>query len=186
MALGSTPDQYRQMLINLTPPGICWPTDPNTTWVKLLDALAQELARVDGRALDLYNEAFPDTATELLAHWERIVGLPDAFSDPDATIEERRQLVLFKLQARGGQSADYLEGLISTLGYLNKIIPATPFKADISYADDFLFDETWAYIFIVIVQNPVANPDLLEARIRSVQPASSKSIFFYVDDINDF
>lgn len=185
-SIGQSANDYLESLKALAPKGVCWTTDNNSNWIKLLDAIAQEYARVDGRGVDLLMEAFPDTSDELLPNWERLVGLPDTFSDPDATIEERRQQVLFKLQARGGQTAEYIQDLIATLGYESLIIDATPFKADFSHADDFLFDDTWAHIFVVVVQNPVANHEQLEGRIRSIQPAQSKSIFFYVDDINDF
>lgn len=181
-----TAEDYKRVMIALAPQGVCWPAEEDANWVKLWEALAQEYARVNGRTNDLYNEAFPDTTTELISSWERIVGLPDAFSNPDATLEERRQAVLFKLQARGGQTVVYIEDLIATLGYEAKVINGVPFRADLSHADDFLFDDTWAHIFIVVVQNPVDNPELLEGRVRSVQPAHSKSIFLYVDDLDDY
>lgn len=184
--IGNTPTDYKNAAIALSPKGACWPTDDASNWVKLLDSIAQEFARVDGRTVDLYAEGFPDTTVELIGNWERVVGLPDAFSNPDATLEERRQAVLFKLQARGGQTVEYLVDLINTLGYQAKIIEAVPFRADLSCTDDYLFDDTWAHIFIVFVQNPVSNPELLEGRIRSVQPAQTKSIFVYVDDLDDY
>lgn len=186
ITLGSSAADYKKALIDLSPSGNCWPTSDDSNWVKLLDALAQEFARVDGRAVDLYNEGFPDTSDELLANWERIVGLPDQFSDPDASLDERRAAVLFKLRARGGQTVEYYEGLLETLGYRVQIIDATPFRAGISHADDFLFDATWVNIFLVIVENPVSDPDNLEARITSLKPAHSKSVFLYVDDIDEY
>lgn len=183
MGIGSTAENYKQTMIRLSPTGSCWPTEDGTTWVTLLDALAQEFARVDASAVDLLNEAFPDTTDALLENWERILGLPDIFSDPDATVEERRNTVLFKIRARGGQSADYFEDLIEALGYESRVSDIEPFSADYSYAGDFLFDDYWEHHFLVLVEGPVSNEALFEARFQSVQPAHTISIFYYEDEV---
>lgn len=179
MGLGSSADEYREQLIKLSPQGQCWPTDEGSTWYELLDAIAQEYARIDEHGVTLLNEAFPDTTDALLSDWERTLGLPDEFSDPGASEEERRQYLLFKIRARGGQSAAYLSGLIDTLGYENEIQECYPFAADTGEAGGYLFDETWIYYFLVIVQGPVFDEALFEARFRSIQPAQSVSIFIY-------
>ena len=67
---------YLNQLLQLQPPGEALPTDPDSTWVKLLDGLAQELERVDSRAAALIRESDPRQALELLADWERVCGLP--------------------------------------------------------------------------------------------------------------
>lgn len=179
MELGSTADDYKDTMIQLSPTGVLWPTEDSTTWVKLLEALAQEYARTDSSSVEFVQESFPDTTSTLLPNWERMLGLPDVFSDPDATIDERRNTVIAKMQARGGQSADYLSSVIDALGYVNSIQECTPFAADISQTGDYLFDESWMYYFIVTVQGPVPDQDLFEARVRSLQPAHTVSIFVY-------
>jgi uncharacterized protein YmfQ (DUF2313 family) len=180
MALGQTADDYKESLKSLAPKGTCWPTSDDSNWIKLLDAVAQEYARVDGRGVDLVTEAFPDSSDELLPNWEKLVGLPDAFSDPDATIEERRQQVLFKLQARGGQSEEYIESLIEALGYPAKIYDS-PFCAGISTAGEFCFDDEWVNYFFVLVGGPVYDEASVEGRVRSIQPAHSDSVFYFED-----
>lgn len=179
MGIGSSADDYKDIMIKLSPVGICWATEDTSTWVKLLDALAQEYARADGAAVELLQEAFPDTTSLLLPNWERIMGLPDVFSDPDATIDERRSVVLTKIRARGGQSADYLSDVVQDLGYVNSITECYPFSADISYSGDYLFDIAWLYYFIVRVEGDVPDHALFEARFRSLQPAQTVSIFIY-------
>lgn len=183
MDIGSSALDYKKTMIRLSPTGPCWPTEDNSTWVSLFDALSQEFARVDASACDLVDEAFPDTTTALLENWERILGLPDIFSDPSQTIEERRGVVLFKMRARGGQSADYFEDLIDALGYASRVSDIEPFAADYSYAGDFLFDDYWLHHFLVIVEGPIPNQELFEARFRSVQPAQAISLFYYEDEI---
>lgn len=179
MGIESTAADYRTSMVKLSPTGPCWPTEEGTTWVTLLDALAQEYARIDENVNLLVQETFPDTTSMLLPNWERILGLPDIFSDPDATEEERRNTVLAKMRARGGQSADYLSGIVESLGYSNTIIDCSPFVADLGEADGYLFDATWIHYFIVVVHDTVPDHTLFEARFRSIQPAQSVSIFIY-------
>lgn len=181
MGLGSTAEDYKNALIALTPIGICWPTENNSTWVTLLEALAQEFARVDSRSIDLLDEAFPNTSTELLENWERVVGLPDAFSDPNATIEERQKAVMFKLQARGGQSAEYLSSLINALGYENEVLDPTPYVADKGTAGGYLFSESWTHYFLVIVHGTLTTEQkaTFEARFKTVIPAQTIPVFIY-------
>jgi len=181
MGIGSSVEDYKNAMIALSPTGACWPTDNESNWVKLLYGLSEEFARVDTSCVTLLDEEFPNTSTILLENWERVVGLPDAFSNPDASIEERQAAVLFKLQARGGQSKEYLEGLIETLGFENTIVECNPFEADLGEADSFLFDETWLHHFIVFVHaSPTVDEKaIFEARFKTVIPAQSVPIFIY-------
>lgn len=179
MDLGSTPDDYKKTMVKLCPEGSLWPTEDTSTWVTLLEALAQEYARTDSSSVELATESFPDTTSTLLPNWERVMGLPDIFSDPTASEDERRDTVLAKIRARGGQSADYLSELIDTMGYVNSIEECYPFVADKGQTGEYLFDETWMYHFIVRVDGPVPDQDLFEARVRSLQPAHTVSIFIY-------
>lgn len=78
MALTDT--DYLRQLQSLLPPGPAWPKDDGATLTRLFGALSSELARVDGRAWQLVEEADPRTTGELLADWERSAGLPDICS----------------------------------------------------------------------------------------------------------
>jgi uncharacterized protein YmfQ (DUF2313 family) len=76
MALTDT--DYLRQLQALLPPGPAWPKNDDATLTRLFGALASELARVDGRAWQLLEEADPRTTAELFLDWERVAGLPDA------------------------------------------------------------------------------------------------------------
>lgn len=110
------PDQYLQQLIASAPPGIGTPVAGSQRWL-MWHALARSLARVDRRVDDLLAEADPRTTTEMLADWERVAGLPDACTGQAETTAERRDRVVARLTARGGQSAAYFIQVAAALGY---------------------------------------------------------------------
>lgn len=134
-----TATAYRKQLQALLPFGIVWPRRPDATLTKLLDGIAEELARVDSRADDLLSNAFPAGALEMLPDWERIVGLPDACSTELAnTIAERRKNVVSKLTERGGCSRAWFIAFAAKLGYTIEIDEFRPFIAGISRCGDRL------------------------------------------------
>jgi uncharacterized protein YmfQ (DUF2313 family) len=98
-----TTDAYAQMLAALMPPGAVWPAaDPDSFQGQLLAAWAEELARVDGRAGKLIDEAFPGTVSELLGEWEADFGLPepcDTRTGLDAAARRARLLLKYTYSA---------------------------------------------------------------------------------------
>jgi|GEM_PF-2742733 len=75
--MGLTADDYLALCQNLLPSGPAWPRESDAFVTRLLDAWAQELARIDARVDALIEEADPRTTSELLDDWEREYGLPD-------------------------------------------------------------------------------------------------------------
>lgn len=112
-----TAEQYQAQLLELLPPGPAWPRDLDSSLAKLLLAEADELARVDARADQLIEEADPRAASEMLADWERVAGLPDECMDLASTPEERRQRLHQKLVWQGGQTKAFFINLLEALGY---------------------------------------------------------------------
>jgi uncharacterized protein YmfQ (DUF2313 family) len=68
---------YLSQLIGLLPPGDALAREPGSRLERLLSVPAAELARVDGRVEALLLESDPARSTEMLADWERALGLPD-------------------------------------------------------------------------------------------------------------
>lgn len=92
--------------------------EPDSLISETLEALAQELSRVDGRGDDLINEADPRTAVETLDDWEKALSLPDLLvTDIPATLAGRQVAVTTKFVSRGGQNYDYFANLIDACGY---------------------------------------------------------------------
>jgi len=68
---------YLSQLIGLLPPGDALAREPGSRLEQLLSVPAAELARVDGRVEALLLESDPARTMEMLADWERALGLPD-------------------------------------------------------------------------------------------------------------
>lgn len=141
---------YLAHLQALLPPGAAWTRERDANLAKLLRALAEELARVDGRAVDLLRECDPRTAFEMLSDWERVTGLPDQCTGALITIQERRQAVAMKLASTGGQSRQYFIDLAAALGVEITITEFLPFQAGRSVAGDALYnDDGWRHFWKV-------------------------------------
>ena len=68
---------YLSQLLALLPPGDALAREPGSKLERLLTVPAAELARVDGRVEALLLESDPARTAEMLADWERALGLPD-------------------------------------------------------------------------------------------------------------
>lgn len=115
--LGFSALAYARQLKELLPPGSVWLLLPGSWISRALLAIGTELARIDARALELLEEADPRTTTELLTDWERVLGLPDGcVLELADTTAERRNSVVAKLVARGGQSAAFYISIAAAMG----------------------------------------------------------------------
>lgn len=195
--LSTSADEYRQQLQKLAPQGIAWPTEPTSNWVKFLDALAQEFARVDARANELIDESFPDTTTELLPNWERVAGLPDDCNGViGETYQIRRLNLLAKLAARGGQSIAYFIEVMGVLGFTITITEYDRFRVNRNRMGDALNGEDWEYTFTVnaptetifwfragqaAAGEPLASwgNERLECNMNKLKPAHTLALFAY-------
>lgn len=109
--------RYADMLAELAPRGLYSKMAVGPNLRRMLEALAAEFALGHGRVDDLLREQYPRTSVELLADWERVLGLPDNCGTPPATLEARRAAVLAKLIGPRGNSRVALEALALNLGY---------------------------------------------------------------------
>lgn len=195
MALTET--NYLRQLQALLPPGPAWPKDDDATLTQLLGALAAELARVDGRAWQLIEEADPRTTAELFLDWERVAGLPDACAvayGGEQTMAQRRAALVGRLVTLGGQSSAYFIGLAAALGYA---ITITEFSEH-TVNDDVnhpLYDSAWNFAWQVnaalnavteiTVESGVDEPlsawgdSLLECVINRLKPAHTAVLYSY-------
>jgi uncharacterized protein YmfQ (DUF2313 family) len=130
-------EAYADAMAALLPTGIAWPRDPETALMMLIGALAEEWARVDGRAADLLGrEADPRATLELLADWETTFGLPDPCVAEPLTLDDRRAALTGKMTLQGGQSRAFFIQTAADLGYAVTIREFCPFMAGISRCGD--------------------------------------------------
>lgn len=195
--MGYTADQYREQLKALLPPGRAFPRERGTTLDALLDAMAQELARIDARAERLAAEAVPEFTAEMLSDWERVAGLPDNCSGLLAETQQgRRNDLVSKLVAQGGQSPAYFIELAAALGFEITIEEFRPFRAGWSQAGEPLTNGDWIFTWrvrapeVTVIpfragQSAAGEPlaawgnEGLECRIRKYAPAHTHVIFAY-------
>jgi len=114
---GLSADEYRRLLFSLLPPGMVWPTDPNSTLQRVLAGLVQEAVRVDRRALDLLAEADPRQAAELFPEWEASYSLPGKCSPAEQSMADRRAALIGRIVGRGGMRPEDYIALADGLGY---------------------------------------------------------------------
>jgi uncharacterized protein YmfQ (DUF2313 family) len=108
---------YRGLLFSLLPPGMVWPTEPESNLQRLLDGSAQEFARVDGRALELLAEADPRQADALFPEWERSYSLPSECAPTEQSLTDRRVALIGRIVGRGGMRQQDYTDLAEGLGY---------------------------------------------------------------------
>lgn len=143
-------DDYIDQLAAMLPPGIAIRREADTDIYKLLSAMAEEMARIDNRGDDLLLESDPRTTTELLAEWEAQVGLPDpCLAGAEQTVQQRRNAVVARYTARGGQSKQFFIDFAASLGYTVTITEFRPFRAGISAAGDPLSNGDWIFAWRV-------------------------------------
>lgn len=142
------PQAHLAQVLALLPPGAAWPKDPDSVLARVLLPLADALATLDGGVDTLLDEADPRTAFALLADWEAMAGLPDPCSGAAVGLEARRQAVVARLTARGGQSRAYFIALAAALGWTVTIEEFRPATCE-SSGETPLYDEDWRFTWRV-------------------------------------
>ncbi|MEW5904217.1 MAG: putative phage tail protein, partial [Pseudomonadota bacterium] len=148
--MGMTADDYLSQLQALLPQGPAWTRDADAVLTRLLDAMAQEFARIDARADQVIDEADPRTTEELLTGWERVAGL-SATSPLDGSqmsVDQRRSNLLAKLVERGGQSPAYFIQLAARMGFTITITEFKEWSVDDS-VDEPLYGTDWNFAWQV-------------------------------------
>jgi uncharacterized protein YmfQ (DUF2313 family) len=142
----------------------------------------------------LLEEADPRSTVELLADWERVLGLPDPCVIGEQTIVERRLAVVVRVTSLGGHTPAYFITVALALGYTVTITEFRPCTVgdpvNVPMADD-----AWAYVWqvnaplnTVIVANvlsgvndPLASwsNEALECVLTRWKPAHTQILFAY-------
>lgn len=189
--------EYVELLKSLLPPGRAFPRESGTNTEKVLEGLAPELSRLEGRADQLAIEVVPSSTSELLLDWERAAGLPDKCAGVlETTVQGRRNALLAKLASTGGQSKAYFIEVARALGFTITITEFRPFQAGASAAGDPLTNGEWVYAWrvnapaITIISfraghSAAGEPlrswgnDALECKINQLKPAHTLALFGY-------
>lgn len=195
--MGMSRADYLSQMQALLPQGPAWPREPAALLTRLLDAFADEFARIDARADQLIDEADPRTTYELLADWERVTGLPGTcalLAGIDFTVEQRRAALVTKLTERGGQSRAYFIALAARLGFTVTITEYHEWSV-LDDVEALLCGADWNFAWQVnaplntvidwTVESDVEMPfavwgnALLECAISEDKPAHTVALFAY-------
>lgn len=191
-------EQYRDMILGLFPKGKAFNREKDTVLWKLCYGLADELARIHGRAsVDLINEADPRTSVEMLPDWERALGLPDTCCPANPTTEQRQLFVTQRFTGDGGQSTRYFINLAQALGFGITIAEYREFRCGESQVGQPLTNGDWVWTWKVnsplagtlqtflVGQNKAGDPlrqwgnVSLECALRNRRPGHSYVFFVY-------
>lgn len=173
-------DSYKYKLIALLPTGPAWPSmQTNNDFTQLLDAMAEELARVDARALNLIEEFFPDTATELLLDWERVAGLPDSCTGELTLLQQRRSSLISVLTIERSLSKQFFIDIAARLGFVITITETLDYVWQVNAFIDA--DAVYFRVGSSVIGDPLVQSDntLLECVITILKPAHTTVTFNY-------
>jgi uncharacterized protein YmfQ (DUF2313 family) len=118
---------YQQAMQALLPRGLAWRGDAGSVLSAVLLALAPTYTRSTAAAAALLVDAFPETTLNLLPEWESSLGLPDACTPANPTLQARQAAVRAKWGERGGQNRQYFISYAATLGYPITLTEFAPF-----------------------------------------------------------
>ncbi len=142
-------EQYAKLCAWLLPPNDVLDVSEGSRLYNLLLGISDEFARVHAHAVNVLEEGDPRRTLDLLPHWEEVAGLPGDCDDPPETIQDRRLALHAKLTATGGQTTTYYIAVALAAGFDVEIEECSPFRVGASHAGDPLYDEDWAYVWIV-------------------------------------
>jgi len=126
----------------------------NTVLSKFLQALADELARLDYRAGELLTEKNTLTTDELLSDHERDFDIPNDCDELAATDANRRTMINVKLKLVGKHNASYYENIATDLDHTILIFEHTEEEAFIcgeSVCGDSIGDRKMSYYWSVAI-----------------------------------
>lgn len=189
---------YIDLLFAHQPTGPAWSRDPDTGFGPLYAGMAQEFVRFDQRVDQLFLEADPRTAAEMIGDWERVLGLPDPCSAAATSLSAREVLAWRKLAFQAGQTKAFYIALAATLGFTVEIHEFDPaVDAYDGALTALITDGRWRFVWRVDVLDIVdfsvfragtgrAGDYLreggaidLECVIKAARPAHTRVIFTY-------
>lgn len=178
MIARGTAAQYEEQQAALLPQGLAWRRRPGGLRAQIVAGIAVELARFDNRLADLVDEADPRTTGELLADWERVAGLPDSCTGALETVPLRREALVARLTARGGQSRAFFIALAASFGRTITIEELRPWDVEHSTVDEPLYGPEAQLVWRVLVSGYASTAFYFDVRDSGVdEPLVSYEIF---------
>jgi len=174
-------DSYRYVMQNLLPQGPIWKFEDDSDMVALLEALSYTFYRLELRAQDLLKEFVPETMTELLSDWERVLGLPGTNPLPPTTVADRRIAVKALLNGYNSPTKSNFEDTLVNAG-LDVVVEHQQFNSFVagSLVGDPITEKEWKYVwslYMIGVDGEVQD-ELLKYLIGLTYPLHTQPVFF--------
>lgn len=175
---------YARQLKQLLPRGSLFALESDSNLSKLLLGIADELARIDGRAEDLVNEWDPRTCDDTIEDWERVLGVTPASG---VSLAARRLLVSTMITAQGGSTKAYFAAVAAALGFSVTVVRTAvhtwTMTVDLSESTtEFALESTDFRAGIARAGDPLSSWRIpaLEDVINRLKPAHTLALFVYV------
>jgi len=152
---GWTAADYTRFLKSFLPRGAAWNINPDSILGEFMQALADELARIDARSYVLRDESDPRLASELLLDHERDLGLPNECTEEGTTIQERRAAAYTQMISLGKQTKEYFQDIAEAFGYTITITEYTPFWTNIGVSGESIGDQENLFYWTVNIDASV-------------------------------
>lgn len=168
-------ESYKSELFQRLPRGPIWPTigDDATVWDALFDHMAEEFSRVSYDVCAWLEDFFPDTCTQQLPDWERLLGLPDCGIGL-GTVDERRGAIIARLRRNGDPTLINIQAIADSFN--NDAVVSTGGTSDLFYVDNVMQVDgvndvaANAAAFTVLITYDAPQSDVFECSMRHAIP----------------
>lgn len=169
--------RFQDLARELYPHGPAWTRDPASVTYQVLAAVAAAAVDVELQIEKFRAETDPTRTSELLAEWERALGLPDGCLPVGADEEARRSAVVARLAGLQAVSEADLVAFLAALGFTVTFQYFTPMVAGMG-AGLPDYGPEWQFVFAVHYWGG-GNRALLECSLPHILPAHVVVLFFY-------
>lgn len=191
-------NDFLEMIWELYPKGAAWIREPGLL-NKVNTSIAAELEAVNHRTNKLIDEADPRTTFEMLEDWEFNYGLPDECTPLGATLKQRRNSLVAKINFLGDMRPAAYKSIASELNYDVDLVEWRPFICGASECGsiDMIGNEDIRFVWnldiygvaqsffesgVSICGDPLGSwddADELICRINKQKPSHTKVFYFY-------
>lgn len=171
-------DAAAEALRRLLPRGLIW---RDAGILAQIAAFAVEVSRVHERFAELEDEVLTDRADEMMAAWERVLGLPDCGAETPGTLAGRQAVATAKLFGRVGTRLAGLRRIADRLGFTNVTFTEASrhlFRSSQGRSEERLYDWTAAHVLYVdTVGGGDVSTDVFECQLDDAAPGHVLTVY---------
>lgn len=160
----------KNIIARLLPDGKAWEKVKQSF---LVEGIAWEVKRVSDSIIELTNEIFPQTTTNMISDFETMLSIDNS----SLTLPQRRSAVIEKLSKKGSFTLNDFYFAASQLGVTINIVIQYPFRVGINRIGDRLYGIEWQYV--IFIEAPLPQNQILEDALNKIKPAWTSLVFIY-------